>query len=70
MKVTNTSVTDKEIAEVLSQAGLTDKQIKAFFPNAAARTAVPKRCVYCAVQDVLSLILSTGNKHCSTGSTM
>ena len=30
MKVTNTSITDKEIAEVLSQAGLTDKQIKAF----------------------------------------
>ena len=30
MKVTNTSITDKEIVEVLSQAGLTDKQIKAF----------------------------------------
>ena len=31
MKVTNTSITDKEISEVLSQAGLDDKQIKAFF---------------------------------------
>ena len=30
MKVTNTNITDKEIAEVLSQAGLNDKQIKAF----------------------------------------
>ena len=30
MKVTNTSITDKELAEVLSQAGMPDKQIKAF----------------------------------------
>ena len=30
MKVTNTSITDKEIAEVLSQTGMSDMQIKAF----------------------------------------
>lgn len=30
MKVTNTNITDKEIAEVLSQAGMSEKQIKAF----------------------------------------
>ena len=30
MKVTNTNITDKEIAEVLSLAGLTDKQINSF----------------------------------------
>ena len=30
MKVTNTSITDKELAEVLSQAGMDEKQIKAF----------------------------------------
>ena len=36
MKVTNTSITDKEISEVLSQAGLDDKQIKAFFFRGAA----------------------------------
>ena len=30
MKVTNTNITDKELAEVLSQAGMDGKQIKAF----------------------------------------
>ena len=30
MKVTNTNITDKEIAEVLLQAGMSDTQIKAF----------------------------------------
>ncbi|MBR3667660.1 MAG: hypothetical protein IKN66_10980 [Ruminococcus sp.] len=30
MKVTNTNITDKELAEVLSQAGMTDEQIKSF----------------------------------------
>ena len=30
MKVTNTSISDKELAEVLSQAGMSDTQIKAF----------------------------------------
>ena len=30
MKVTNTSISDKELAEVLSQAGMDEKQIKAF----------------------------------------
>lgn len=30
MKVTNTSITDKELAEVLAQAGMSEKQIKAF----------------------------------------
>lgn len=30
MKVTNTSITDNELAEVLSQAGMSEKQIKAF----------------------------------------
>ena len=30
MKVTNTNITDKEIAEVLSLAGMRDTQIKAF----------------------------------------
>ena len=30
MKVTNTNITDKELAEVLSQAGMSDTQIKAF----------------------------------------
>ena len=37
MKVTNTSITDKEIAEVLSQAGLTDKQIKAFLSECCGK---------------------------------
>lgn len=37
MKVTNTSITDKEISEVLSQAGLDDKQIKAFFRGAVGQ---------------------------------
>lgn len=37
MKVTNTSITDKEISEVLSHAGLDDKQIKAFFRGAAGQ---------------------------------
>ncbi|MBO4867030.1 MAG: hypothetical protein J5582_10810 [Ruminococcus sp.] len=37
MKVTNTSITDKEIAEVLSQAGLTDKQIKAFLSECCVK---------------------------------
>ncbi len=30
MKVVNTSITDKELKDVLSLAGMTDKQIKAF----------------------------------------
>ena len=30
MKVTNTNITDKELAEVLSQAGMSDTQIKSF----------------------------------------
>ena len=30
MKVTNTNITDKELAEVLSKAGMSDTQIKAF----------------------------------------
>ena len=30
MKVTNTNITDKELAEVLSQAGMSDTQIKTF----------------------------------------
>ena len=30
MKVTNTNITDKELAEVLSQAGMDEKHIKAF----------------------------------------
>ena len=29
MKVVNTAITDKELAEVLSQAGMNEKQIKA-----------------------------------------
>ena len=37
MKVTNTNITDKEIAEVLSQAGLTDKQIKAFLSGCCGK---------------------------------
>ena len=37
MKVTNTNITDKEIAEVLSQAGLTDKQIKAFLSDSCGK---------------------------------
>lgn len=37
MKVTNTNITDNEIAEVLSQAGLTDKQIKAFFSECCGK---------------------------------
>ena len=37
MKVTNTNITDKEIAEVLSQAGLTDKQIKAFLSDCCGK---------------------------------
>ena len=37
MKVTNTNITDKEIAEVLSQAGLTDKQIKAFLSECCGK---------------------------------
>ena len=30
MKVTNTNISDKELAQVLSQAGMDDNQIKAF----------------------------------------
>ena len=30
MKVTNTNITDKELAKVLSQAGMSDKQIRDF----------------------------------------
>ena len=37
MKVTNTSITDNELAEVLSQAGLTDKQIKAFLSECCGK---------------------------------
>ena len=37
MKVTNTNITDKEIAEVLSQAGLTDKQINAFLSKCCGK---------------------------------
>ena len=37
MKVTNTSIADNEIAEVLSQAGLTDKQIKAFLSDCCGK---------------------------------
>lgn len=37
MKVTNTNITDKEIAEVLSQAGLSDKQIKAFLSGCCGK---------------------------------
>ena len=33
MKLTNTSITNKEIADVLTQAGLTDQQIKAFLSD-------------------------------------
>ena len=36
MKVTNTSVTDKEMTEVLYQAGLNEKQIKSFPSNCYA----------------------------------
>ena len=37
MKVTNTSITDKELAEVLSQAGMPDKQIKAFLSECCGK---------------------------------
>uniref|UniRef100_UPI0025F296A8 hypothetical protein n=1 Tax=Ruminococcus sp. TaxID=41978 RepID=UPI0025F296A8 len=37
MKLTNTSITDKELAEVLSQAGLSDKQIKAFLSECCGK---------------------------------
>ncbi len=37
MKVVNTNITDNEIAEVLSQAGLTDKQIKAFLSDCCGK---------------------------------
>ena len=37
MKVTNTNITDNEIAEVLSQAGLSDKQIKAFLSDCCGK---------------------------------
>ena len=37
MKVTNTSISDNEIAEVLLQAGLTDRQIKAFLSDCRGR---------------------------------
>ena len=37
MKVTNTSITDKELAEVLSQAGLSEKQIKDFLSKCCGK---------------------------------
>lgn len=37
MKVMNTNITDKEITELLSQAGLTDKQIKAFLSDCCGK---------------------------------
>lgn len=37
MKVTNTNITDKEIADVLSQTGLSDKQIKAFLSDCCGK---------------------------------
>ena len=37
MKVTNTSIADNEIAEVLSQAGMNDKQIKAFLSECCGK---------------------------------
>ena len=37
MKVTNTSISDKELAEVLSQAGMDEKQIKAFLSDSCGK---------------------------------
>ena len=37
MKVTNTSITDNEIADVLSQAGLTDNQISTFLSDCCGK---------------------------------
>ena len=37
MKLTNMSITDKEIANVLTQAGLTDQQIKAFLSDCCGK---------------------------------
>ncbi|MBR6983292.1 MAG: hypothetical protein IKH75_07140 [Ruminococcus sp.] len=37
MKVTNTSITDKDLAAVLSQAGMPDKQIKAFLSECCGK---------------------------------
>ena len=37
MKVTNTSISDKELAEVLSQAGMDEKQIKAFLSDCCGK---------------------------------
>jgi len=37
MKVTNTNITDKEIVEILSKAGMDEKQIKAFLSDCCGK---------------------------------
>ncbi len=37
MKVTNTNITDKEIVEILSKAGMDEKQIKAFLSECCGK---------------------------------
>ena len=43
MKVVNTNITDKELAEVLSQAGMDDKQIKAFLSGCCNRSCCTEK---------------------------
>ena len=43
MKVTNTNITDKELAEVLSLAGMRDTQIKAFLSGCCDKNCCAKK---------------------------
>ena len=43
MKVTNTNITDRELAEVLSQAGMTDEQINAFFSGCSDKSCCAEK---------------------------
>ncbi len=45
MKVTNTNITDKELAEILSYAGMTDEQIKDFLSECC-----DKKCCAAKIQ--------------------
>ena len=58
IKVTNTSITDKELAEVLSQAGMPDKQIKAFLSECCGKECCAEkvRILRSARRDLLDSI--------------
>ena len=43
MKVTNTNITDKELAEVLSQAGMSDTQIGAFLSGCCEKNCCAEK---------------------------